>query len=79
MRITQAALKKRCITHKGKQVRFFQDLSVKLMRKLKEFDTVRKILVDRKMFRVRVPGQAALSFWLGTSYVQHSGRGGGVH
>lgn len=50
-RIIQAALKKRYITHEGKQVRFFQDLSVEVMRKRKEFDTVRKILIDRKMFR----------------------------
>lgn len=50
-RILQAALKKRQIIHEGKQVRFFQDLSVEVMRKRKEFDSVKKILVDRKMFR----------------------------
>lgn len=50
-RILQAALKKRQITHESKQIRFFQDLSVDVMRKRREFDAVKKILVDRKMFR----------------------------
>lgn len=50
-RILQAALKKRHITHDDKQIRFYQDLSADVMKKRREFDAVKKILVDRKMFR----------------------------
>lgn len=45
--ILQAALIKLQIIHEGKQVRFFQDLSVDVMKKWREFDAVKKILVDR--------------------------------
>ncbi|KAG1971149.1 LINE-1 type transposase domain-containing protein [Pimephales promelas] len=50
-RILHAALKKRQITHDDKQIRFYQDLSVEVMRKRREFDAVKRVLVDRKMFR----------------------------
>ncbi len=40
-RILQAALKKLQIIHEGKQVHFFQDLSVDVMRKRREFDAVK--------------------------------------
>ncbi|ROL53466.1 LINE-1 retrotransposable element ORF1 protein [Anabarilius grahami] len=50
-RILQTALKKRLITYESKQTCFFQDLSVYVMRKRREFDVVKKILVDGKMLR----------------------------
>ncbi len=79
-RILQAALIKLQIIHEGKQVRFFQDLSVDVMRKRREFDTVKKILVDRKMFcGFAYPAQLRCFYDSELSYVQDSSRGGRVH
>ncbi|KAL0152687.1 hypothetical protein M9458_052410 [Cirrhinus mrigala] len=78
-RILQAALKKRQIIHEGKQVRFFQDLSVDVMRKRREFDAVKKTSRSQNVPWIRVPGQVALPSRLRASYVQHSGCGGRVH
>lgn len=49
--VLRAASKKRNIVHGGSQLRFYQDLSVEVLRRRREFDSAVKAMAQRNIYR----------------------------